>query len=124
MPIVVNGRRLEVTKNLDQAMVDLRDACRPIEDSALTPCNIKQFYLRFQGIRQELRIYGSLLWTHAICINQGDEDEKKRQIRRMGYIYSASKRVIIYTNPSDAFQTTESVIERCFRLAFDISMDM
>ncbi|KAK2754451.1 heterokaryon incompatibility protein [Colletotrichum kahawae] len=36
------------------------------------------------------------LWVDAICINQNDTSEKSRQIPRLGDIYSAADRVIIW----------------------------
>ncbi|KAH8746615.1 heterokaryon incompatibility protein-domain-containing protein [Diaporthe sp. PMI_573] len=36
------------------------------------------------------------LWIDAVCINQEDPGEKKRQIAMMGRIYSASSRTVVY----------------------------
>jgi len=37
-----------------------------------------------------------ILWVDAICINQGDNDEKGRQIQLMAKIYSKASRVIVW----------------------------
>lgn len=42
---------------------------------------------------------GILLWTDAICINQGDEDEKGHQVALMGKIYARAKSVTIWLGP-------------------------
>lgn len=36
------------------------------------------------------------LWVDAVCINQGDKEEKKTQIALMGQIYSAAERTVIW----------------------------
>lgn len=36
------------------------------------------------------------MWIDAVCINQGDEDEKSKQIRRMGDLYKAAHRVVVW----------------------------
>lgn len=42
-----------------------------------------------------------LLWVDALCINQADNDEKSKQIRLMGEIYSQARQVLIYLGRSD-----------------------
>ncbi|KAI1384118.1 HET-domain-containing protein [Hypoxylon trugodes] len=36
------------------------------------------------------------LWADAVCINQSDDDERGRQVRRMNDIYSRASRVLIW----------------------------
>jgi hypothetical protein len=36
------------------------------------------------------------LWIDAICINQLDEEEKSREVRRMGNIYGEARRVVVW----------------------------
>lgn len=66
-PIVVNGRRFNVTVNLECALRHLRrpDAERP-------------------------------LWIDAICINQLDDREKEIQVRVMATIFKYSTKVLIW----------------------------
>lgn len=68
--IICDGQLLQVTKNLHDALIQLR---------------------AFDGIRA-----GSPIWIDAICINQKDEVEKTRQVRMMGEIYSKSSLVYIW----------------------------
>ena len=37
-----------------------------------------------------------MLWIDAICINQGDEDEKAQQIQFMPMIYGQASQVIVW----------------------------
>lgn len=41
-----------------------------------------------------------LLWVDAICINQGDPEEKSKQIPLMGEIYASAKLVHVWLGPS------------------------
>lgn len=68
--IVINGRRFDITVNLECALRHLRrlDAKRP-------------------------------LWIDAICINQQDEREKETQVRAMAAIYKQSTKVLIWLGP-------------------------
>ncbi|KAK5661140.1 hypothetical protein OQA88_11030 [Cercophora sp. LCS_1] len=40
-----------------------------------------------------------VLWIDAICINQGDEEERNLQVKRMGLIYSLAQRVVVWLGP-------------------------
>ncbi|KAM6514257.1 hypothetical protein FALCPG4_015412 [Fusarium falciforme] len=72
VPIKCEGQTVAVTTNLHSALVDLRDATEP-----------------------------RYLWVDAICINQDDLDEKAKQIKLMGLIYSRARRVLIYLGRAD-----------------------
>ncbi|KAF3802064.1 hypothetical protein GCG54_00012310 [Colletotrichum gloeosporioides] len=71
--IKVNGSLFPVTVNLYDALIAFRDMPA---DNILSP--------------------PFLIWVDAICINQHDEKEKNRQIPRIGHIYAAAERVIIW----------------------------
>ncbi|KAG9499543.1 hypothetical protein J7337_007999 [Fusarium musae] len=71
--ILVNGARMAVTRNLYDALVQLR---------------------RCQRIRQ-----GFKLWIDAICINQDDLIERGRQVTRMRDIYQSAWQVVIWAGP-------------------------
>lgn len=38
----------------------------------------------------------ALLWVHAMCIDQEDDDEKSQQVARMGQIFSQATRVLVW----------------------------
>jgi len=61
------SRRLLVTANLHDALLSIRDA------------HLER-----------------ILWIDAICINQGDSDEKGHQVRSMAKTYSGASRVIVW----------------------------
>ncbi|KAF4834728.1 Heterokaryon incompatibility protein 6, OR allele [Colletotrichum siamense] len=71
--IKVNGTLFPVTVNLYDALIAFR---KVPSDNVLSP--------------------PFLIWVDAICINQHDEKEKNRQIPRIGQIYAAAERVIIW----------------------------
>ncbi len=65
-----DGRRLEITKNLHNALARFRE-------------------------REET----CLLWADGICINQDDAEEKSSQVSAMSRIYSLAKRVLVWLGP-------------------------
>jgi hypothetical protein len=74
-PIWINGRRIGVTRNLEQALRHLRRLPNP----------------------------GSLpFWIDAACINQVDLNEKTRQVRIMRDIYMGAKTVYAWIGPNTA----------------------
>ncbi|KAH8761299.1 heterokaryon incompatibility protein-domain-containing protein, partial [Hyaloscypha finlandica] len=46
-----------------------------------------------------------LIWIDAICINQKDDEERIRQIRRMGEIYENASQVLVYLGEADDSST-------------------
>lgn len=42
-----------------------------------------------------------LVWIDALCINQKDGDERIKQVRIMGKIYSQARRVVVYLGEAD-----------------------
>jgi hypothetical protein len=44
---------------------------------------------------------GGLLWVDALCINQGDFDERAAQVALMDQLYSMATKVLIWLGPSD-----------------------
>lgn len=65
--ISIDGCAFPVTANLHAALLRLRD-----------------------------RLIERIIWVDAICINQGDDREKGKQIRYMAEIYSKASRVIVW----------------------------
>jgi hypothetical protein len=70
VPIVVNEQEFQATRNLSDALRQLRQAGEAF-------------------VEQEI-------WIDAICINQTDIDEKSKQVPRMADIYSMATRVVIW----------------------------
>jgi hypothetical protein len=66
-PIMLNGKRMFINRNLSEALPYL---CLPDPDRPRRP-----------------------IWIDALCINQGDEEEKSGQIAMMHKIYSRAERV-------------------------------
>jgi len=66
-PIYLNGSKVQVTENLEEALRDLR-----LENKEL------------------------FWWADGICINQSDDIEKSQQVALMGSIYENAGSVIIY----------------------------
>lgn len=66
VPILCNGKRLDVTANLNAAFRQVRYSDRP-----------------------------RILWTDAVCINQGNLRERSHQVSFMGKIYRHAKRVLV-----------------------------
>ena len=71
-PILLNGKWFHVTENLWEALNQMSEPG-----------------------------YQSPLWVDAICINQGDDDEKTRQVQMMKHIYSRAKFVIGWLGPAE-----------------------
>jgi len=36
------------------------------------------------------------MWIDAICINQGDDEEKSKQVTRMRDVYKLARRVVVW----------------------------
>lgn len=71
-PIHVNNHILEITKSLRSALFHLRKPDEP-----------------------------RTLWVDAICINQGDNVERGRQVSLMGDIYGQSHRTVVWLSSGD-----------------------
>ncbi|ORY13702.1 heterokaryon incompatibility protein-domain-containing protein, partial [Clohesyomyces aquaticus] len=78
--IYVNDWQLAVTKNLEMALRSLRD-----ENNS------------------------RILWIDAICIDQTSILEKTEQVGRMGDIYKAAKKVLVFLGPES--ETSDSVFQ-------------
>lgn len=51
----------------------------------------------FQALcRLRRRDADRILWVDAVCINQGDIDERSRQVSLMGSIYQGAERVVVF----------------------------
>lgn len=83
--IECNGRKLSIGANLGRALMRIRHNTEP-----------------------------RALWIDAVCINQKDNDEKSRQVKRMGEIYASAQRVLIWMGEDQAGEA-----EECFALIQD-----
>lgn len=68
--VLIDGRPLVVTKNLDCALKHMRS--------------------------EKKKIY---IWADAICINQNDDIEKAQQVQQMGNVYKAARYTVIFLGP-------------------------
>ncbi|KAH7069329.1 heterokaryon incompatibility protein-domain-containing protein [Paraphoma chrysanthemicola] len=81
-PIIVNGKRLSVTKSVHE-LLEILFRSKELDGPLST------------GSIQE-----SWWWMDSICINQQDLIERASQVRFMGEIYKTSSLTIAYTGPS------------------------
>lgn len=82
MEIAVNGRRLSVTQNLFDALLQLEESSSSLLESL--------------GLASsEL-----LVWIDAICIDQKNMDEKSREVSRMEKIYSSAHVTLVWFGSS------------------------
>ncbi|KAF7188187.1 Heterokaryon incompatibility protein 6, OR allele [Pseudocercospora fuligena] len=70
--IMIDDYRVQITRSLDEALRHLRDRERP-----------------------------TVLWVDQICIDQTEEDDKKRQIPLMGRIYQHAYTTVIWLGGED-----------------------
>ena len=71
-PVIVNGRKMQVTINLRDALHKLRSYSAP---------------------------NAMILWADALCINQKDKEEQGHQVQFMGDIYSKASTVHTWLGP-------------------------
>lgn len=81
--------------------------------------------LALRYIRQEKRTV--TLWIDALCINQGDEDEKQVQVQRMDWVYANASPVVIWLGGYHGTRETQGCREgddcqhkRQMQAAFDL----
>ncbi|KAF3348426.1 hypothetical protein VD0002_g9791 [Verticillium dahliae] len=72
----VNGKSCRFTLNLIEALRQLRESMYDHKTLEALP-----------------------LWADAVCINQGDNDDKSREVPKMGRIYGSAAEVVIWLGP-------------------------
>lgn len=116
-PIMCNGQRMTVTKNLLEAMKYLR--ALPFWDAANSwrtdhPLHSsRNVWKEFATNRQEEEAYSSsqqqrALWIDAICINQKDNVEKANQVKIMHEIFANAGTVKIWLGEANDFHSTDT----------------
>ena len=85
IPLVCNGRTVDITESLDTALRHLRHPCDNV-----------------------------MLWVDQISINQDDQEEKAHQVSRMGEIYQTAKNLAVWLgesqdNSSRAIETLRTI---------------
>ncbi|KAI1472890.1 heterokaryon incompatibility protein-domain-containing protein [Daldinia caldariorum] len=121
-PIMCNGQRMTVTKNLIEAMRYLRPL--PNWDSVVTwpedhPLHSSRNVWRgIASNRQEKRERSDFqqerpIWIDALCINQNDNSEKSLQVKAMNKIYANAHTVKIWLGklPNTAHPTNQPTPE-------------
>jgi hypothetical protein len=63
------------------------------------------------------------IWIDAICINQGDDEEKGHQVHRMGDVYRRANKVVVWLGPAEndsdlAMESLSGLSERLSSLPF------
>ncbi|KAH8807559.1 heterokaryon incompatibility protein-domain-containing protein [Xylogone sp. PMI_703] len=61
----------------------------------------ESLFLALQRFRLEDR--ARYIWADAVCINQGDNSEKGRQVALMGEIYRRAQKVLVWLGPGDEY---------------------
>ncbi|KAM0335600.1 hypothetical protein ACHAQA_000648 [Verticillium albo-atrum] len=74
--VTINGKQSVFTQNLTDALRQLRES---------------------MYVHKTLKVLP--LWADAVCINQDDNDDKSREVPKMGRIYGSAAEVIIWLGP-------------------------
>ena len=64
---------------------------------------------------------GGLVWADALCINQGNKEEKSRLVQRMDEVYHNASEVIIWLGVSD--EKTKDVLDAIAKVAAIVEKD-
>lgn len=80
-PVIVNCQDFNVTQNLYEALLHIYELSSIFEEGL--------------GQKSESGQADLFLWIDALCINQGDIDERSKQVSRMTAIYASAFTVLI-----------------------------
>ena len=108
--IVVDGAKLDVTRNLNHFLLRLRH-------DVTEPQGIwSRMWSRLSRQKAETHQEWKPLWIDAICINQGDVSERNAQVSMMAQIYSSAAVVVVWLGQAD--QNAAAVLEDIRTLAW------
>ena len=96
--IMLNGERMEIGVNLENALRVLRDT-RPIRA-------------------------GYKVWVDALCINQGDKAERGREVKRMRQIYKEAADVCVWLGDEENESTKAFDLIRTLSNSYRTSQDI
>ncbi|KAH8701244.1 heterokaryon incompatibility protein-domain-containing protein, partial [Phaeosphaeriaceae sp. PMI808] len=89
-----DGKKINITKNLREALWQLRESRNSLARKFLSKNRLAQ------------PLY---FWIDAVCINQSDKEEKSCQVGLMADIYRQAYNVIVWLGPSD--DSSDSIVD-------------
>ncbi|GJC82971.1 heterokaryon incompatibility protein 6, OR allele [Colletotrichum liriopes] len=106
--VVCDGRLMRISENLfsflDNAL-SIRDA--GAENTASAANTTSRLFSKTAGLLERFP-----MWIDAFCINQSNNDEKKRQVLLMHRIYSSAKNVVVWMGPAEPDANTLWIHDR------------
>jgi Heterokaryon incompatibility protein (HET) len=106
--ILINGKRLEITVNLFNALTEIRRMTKNINDyveheSKESSDEVTQAVIAnltsSESIKRDV-----LFWADAICLDQKNVNEKQKQVPLMGSIYSSAFVTLVYMDLGGKFE--------------------
>ena len=86
VPVLCDGKTMNVTRNLDEALRQLRESRKALTKEASREHSFNQLLF---------------FWVDAVCINQEDSEEKAYQVRLMWNIYHHAHLVVAWLGKQD-----------------------
>ena len=108
-PVIVSGQDFHVTQNLYEALLHIYKLSSIFEEGLGQQCESGQVDL--------------FLWIDAICINQGDIDERSKQISRMTAIFASAFTVLVWLGTIEELDSDQLDFEHllyCLELALPL----
>ncbi|KAI1738936.1 heterokaryon incompatibility protein-domain-containing protein [Xylaria scruposa] len=102
--------------SFEKELTDTFD-CRDWEDVDETIQITKNLAIVLEHLRYEEK--PRILWVDAVCIDQGNPDEKGEQVNRMGSNYENAQRTIVWLGP-DATDGKSDELYSNIKFAFDL----
>ncbi len=108
-PVDVNCRDFNVTQNLYMALLHIHELSSIFEEGV--------------GQQSESGQADSFLWIDALCINQGDIEERSKQISKMTAIFASAFTVLVWLGTSEELEPDQPDFEHllyCLELALPL----